>query len=253
MRLRNSSCGRDGHGHLDLLGLPLLPRAAVEPDFAVVVPRLALHAVDGLEDGAEADAVRAVRVGQVAGGVDLVRLDLLQQVHDDLDVLLAERLLAHAAGLVERHVQEVQLLIRNAAVAAGGAGFAAADQALDLLHLFGVDLAGLLLLEEVLDVLFDLLGLLAVDAEHFVEVGGEVGEADRIGIEHRDVAGGLVRDVNLVALVDEADAACRPWRSHRHPGAGEKIEHALGEDLVAAGGRGRRAAWPRAACRPASR
>ena len=54
--------------------------------------------------------MRAVRVGQIAGGVDLVRLHLLQQVDGDLDVLLAERLLPDAAGLVERHVEEVDVL-----------------------------------------------------------------------------------------------------------------------------------------------
>ncbi len=114
----------------------------------------------GLEDGRQADAVRAVRIGQVAGGVDLVRLDLLQQLGDDADVLLAERLLADLAGLVERHVQEVQVLDRHAAIAGGGPRFAAADQRLDLLHLGAVDLARLLVLEELLDVPFDLVGLL---------------------------------------------------------------------------------------------
>ena len=59
----------------------------------------------------------------------------------------------------------MELLDGDAANAAGGAGFAAADQALDLLHFRRVDLAGLLVAEEFFDVAFDLACLLGVDAE----------------------------------------------------------------------------------------
>ena len=50
-------------GHLDLLGFPFLPGAAIEPDFAMLEPGSILEAVDGGQDRGQADAVRAVRIG----------------------------------------------------------------------------------------------------------------------------------------------------------------------------------------------
>ena len=85
-----------------------------------------------------------MRIAEVAGGVHLVWLDAAEERLDDLDVVGAEQLLAHAAGLVERHIEEVQALLGNAAVDARGLGLAAADEALELLQLGRVDLPGAL-------------------------------------------------------------------------------------------------------------
>src|SRR4051812_36578324 len=108
---------------------PFLPRSAIEPDFAVAIPRLVFRALASLQHGAQTNAVRAVWVGQVAGAVNLVRLNALQQFDRDLNVGLAERLLFHAARLVKWHVQKMQVLRRHVAATAGSPSFAAADQA----------------------------------------------------------------------------------------------------------------------------
>src|SRR5688572_14788556 len=67
--------GREWHRHLDLVDAPFLPSAAVEPDFTGTHPVLILETVHRLEDRGEAHAVRAVGVGEVASGINLVRPD----------------------------------------------------------------------------------------------------------------------------------------------------------------------------------
>ena len=64
----------EGDGHFNLVDGPFLPGAAVEPDFAVAVPVVIADLVAGEDDGFEADAMCAVWIGEVTGGVDLVWL-----------------------------------------------------------------------------------------------------------------------------------------------------------------------------------
>src|SRR5690606_24267180 len=80
----------EGDGHLDLLRLPFLPGAAVEPHLTFPDPRLIFQSLECAEHGLQADAMGAMRVGQIARGVNLVRADLLKQIDGDLDVLLTE-------------------------------------------------------------------------------------------------------------------------------------------------------------------
>jgi hypothetical protein len=83
----------------------------------------------------------------------------LQQVHRDLDVALADRGFLHRARLVERQIEEVAVLSRHARILRARAGLGPPDQALDRLDLVDVNLARLLGVDEVDDVLEDLLGL----------------------------------------------------------------------------------------------
>ena len=83
--------------------------------------------------------------------------------------------------------------------------------------------------------LLELGGAFRVDAEHAVELDGEVGEACGVGVEDRDVARDLVGDVDLVALLGEADERAAHG-DHVVVGVGGEDDDALGEDLVAGSG-----------------
>ncbi len=144
-----------------MFGFPFLPGAAVEPDFGVLEPGFGADAVDGGEEAGEADAVGAVGVGEISGGVDLLGFHLLEEVDHDLDVGFAERIFTDFSGFVEGEVEEVEAVFGDAAVAAGGAGLAAADEGFDLLDLGGVDLAGMFVAEELFDVVVDAGGFFA--------------------------------------------------------------------------------------------
>ena len=88
-------CRADGHGHIHFLDFPFHPRAAVPPRVALLKPIIPVHNVIGAQDGVKANPVRAVRVGKVAGGINLVRFDFAQQLDNDVHVNLAQRVLLH--------------------------------------------------------------------------------------------------------------------------------------------------------------
>ena len=219
---------RERNGHLDLIRVPLGPGAAVQPHVAVLQPGAVLEPLQGLEDRRQAHAVRAVRVGEVAGGVDLVGLDALQQIHGDADVLFSERLLLHPAGLVERQVHEVDVLRLHAAVAGAGAGLGPADQRLDLLQFGGVHLPWLLGGHELGHVVLNPLDLLGREPELAAELGHKVSVPHGGVVPHGDVAAGLVCDVHLMALIAQADERAAHG-DHVVVGVGGEDHHALGE------------------------
>src|SRR6202012_3401069 len=73
--------GAHGDGHLDLADIPFLPCSLVEPEPAVLQPFIAgfLDAAHGLEYDVETDLMGAMRVGDVASTVDMLRLQLPEQ------------------------------------------------------------------------------------------------------------------------------------------------------------------------------
>src|SRR5699024_10725423 len=70
----------NGYSHLNFVNIPLLPGTAVHPDLAVLEPLIALAFFKGQEDGFQAYPMGAMRIGQVTGGIYLMRLQLAQQV-----------------------------------------------------------------------------------------------------------------------------------------------------------------------------
>ncbi len=106
--------------------------------------------------------------------------------------------------------RKCNVAVGHAAVAAGGSRFAAADQRLDLLHFGAIDLARLLVAQELFDLVFDPLDLVRGGAEEPRELEREIDEAAGVGVEDGDVAGGLIGDVDFVALDRPGGSACRP-------------------------------------------
>lgn len=68
-----------------------------------------------------------MRVVEVSGGVDQVRLHAIEEGAESGDIL-GSVVAAARRGVVERQVEEVHLLFRHAADAGGGHGFVAPDQ-----------------------------------------------------------------------------------------------------------------------------
>src|SRR5687767_3219679 len=119
----------------------------------------------------------------------------------------------------------MQMGDRHAAVAAGGAGFATANESLDLLYFRAIDLAGLLVAQELVDLSLDALDLVWRGAEQACEVEREIDEPAGVGVEDGNVARSLIRDVNLVPLIDEANQRT-PHADHVVVGMGREDDHA---------------------------
>ena len=220
---------RHRHAHLDVLDFPLCPCTAVHPDAAVVEPLRTslLLEVDGSHDGIGTLAVSAVWVGEVAGYVYLVRFNLLKQFANDVHIRLAHRQLFNLARLIERQVEEVDVVERYTVVCAGGACLATAYESLDGAHLRSVHIARLLLSEEVLDVAVHLLyHLVLVVAEELVVAVHEVHEACHLLVADSNVARCLVGDVHVVVLLNES-TDCAAHRDYVVVGVRREYYHAL--------------------------
>ena len=70
-------------------------------------PCLALKLVESLENCLCTYTVSTMRVSEVACEIDLVRLYLLEESDDDVDVGLGTLSLLDSAGLIERQIEEV--------------------------------------------------------------------------------------------------------------------------------------------------
>ena len=132
---------RHRHAHLNVLDFPFCPCAAIHPDAAVVEPccTCLLLEVNGCEYGVRTLAVCAVRVGEVACHVNLMRLHFLEQRTYNLDVILRHRELLYLARLIEREVEEVDVVEGYAVVGAGCACLTATDESLYGAHLGRID------------------------------------------------------------------------------------------------------------------
>ena len=149
--------------------------------------------------------MRAMRITEIPSSIDLVRLDVSQQVRNNVDIIIAERPFANTSCFVERHVQEVKILTRNPAATRACNGLASSDQSLGLLNFLAVHLARALVLEEFLNVVFQFDGALQIDVKMTVELRRKLDKSNCVIIEDRNIARCLIGDVDLVTLVDEAD------------------------------------------------
>ncbi len=73
----------------------------------------------------------AMRVGEVACAIYLLRFQFAEQLHGQLHVFRAHGLLLYQAGFVEGQVLEMRVIVAYAHVAASGVRFTTADQPLN--------------------------------------------------------------------------------------------------------------------------
>jgi len=121
--------------------------------------------------------MRALRIGQVAGGVDLVRLDFLQQVRGDLGVLVGPAAVALGCGLIKRQIEKMKAFGQYAADAGRAASLGPADGSL---HAHRIGLGRGRIQPHVLE-------KIGVTLDHL--------------IAHLAAAGNLINDVDRVALL----------------------------------------------------
>ena len=74
---------------------------------ALLEPFLALQLIDGLENSLCTYAVCSMRVGKVSCKIYLMRLNLLKECDDDVDIGLCTLSLLDSACLIERKIEEV--------------------------------------------------------------------------------------------------------------------------------------------------
>ena len=192
---------------------PLLPCAAIEPDFRTFggCCILTVHFDDRGVDRFLAHAVRAMWIGKVAGDKNDFRLQFAQQIGDDAHVGGTDRILAHLACLIKRQVEKARVAARESHDFNAAYRFRLADDAFDVLHFGNVDLSSVFRLEKLVDELRELAYCAAVADALLIETFEEVHVSPHIVIEDGDISTRHVRDGDRVLVLDKLaqDAAHR--------------------------------------------
>ena len=144
-----------------------------------------------------------MRIGQIAGHKDDFRLELVEQLLHDRDVRRPDRVLANVTGLVEGQVEKPRVRPREAHHLDAGHRLAFADDALDVLHLDDVDVARLLGVQEVVDLIGKCVDVPAPEPAILLQPPQEVDVPPNVVVEDRDVAAGHVSHQHLVVVLDK--------------------------------------------------
>ena len=150
-----------------------------------------------------------VRIGKVGSHIDLMWLNLREQFDNRRHVVFCHREFLNLSALIERQVEEVDMMAVDAVVLAGQTRLTSADQSFQTENLLIVEVALLLILDEglhrLVGVLDDLVGAIGKDG---VEAIDEVHETTHFLIAHSDIARSLVGHMHIVLLLHEsADGA----------------------------------------------
>src|SRR5690606_39070562 len=130
--------------HFNLVDLKFMPRTAVKPEPAIAGPRFCFaQSHHRFVDDIEAYLMRAVRIGEVARGKDLVRLDPLEQLHRSNDIVFKIQLLTVLTPIIEGKVLEMDIFIRQPRETSAGNGLAFADKPLNGKQFCSIYLIGL--------------------------------------------------------------------------------------------------------------
>src|SRR5699024_4727156 len=195
----------NGYGHLNFVNIPLLPGTAVHPDLAVLEPLIALAFFKGQEDGFQAYPMGAMRIGQVTGGIYLMRLHLAQQVNGQVDIGLGKRLLFNSSDFIKGHIQEVQPFFGDAAIASRCFGFAPADESFDVFNLIGIGFGRFFLTDKILNIGQPLIGFFSFQLKHAVIVGHKIHKPDDIFIKNGNISGCLIGYMYFMSVINQPD------------------------------------------------
>ena len=90
--------------------------------------------------------MRTMRIAQVTGGVDLMRFNLTHQIYGDVNIIGVQWFFTDSPGLIERKIEEMQILARHTATSGTCDCLTTTDQGFCLLDFVAVDLSGFLVL-----------------------------------------------------------------------------------------------------------
>ena len=180
-----------GHTHLDVCHIPLSPSSTIHPNTTVLQPlgTSLLLLVDGGQHGIRTFAVGSMRISEVSSHIDLVWLNLREQFDNGGDIIFRHGQFLDLTTLIERQVEEVDMMAVDAIVLTGQTGLTSADQTLQTENLLIVEIALFLIPDKGLDCLIRVLDhLVGTIGKDGVETIDEVHETTHFFITHSDVA-----------------------------------------------------------------
>ena len=145
-----------------------------------------------------------MRVGQVAGYINLMRFHFAKQVEHDFYVGLADRVLFNLSGFIEREVKEVTAAERNMIERTSGTSFSTTNQTFDGQDVACIHVAFFLGREELFDFsIFVADNLVFTIFEQLVKAVDEMHETYYFFIAYGNVSGSFVCYVYLMTLLNQ--------------------------------------------------
>ena len=126
-----------------------------------------------------------MRIGQISCDKNLMRFHFTQQIAHNLYIRFADRILLNLSGFIERQIQEVYPIQRNAAVRTGQTGLTTPDQSFYRQNIPCIQITGFLLGQEFPDFCILLIDhLILALVEELIETINEMQESDHFLIAH---------------------------------------------------------------------
>ena len=146
-----------------------------------------------------------MRVGQVAGYINLMRFHFAEQVEHDFYVGLADRVLFNLSGFIEREVKEVTAAERNMIERTSGTSFSTTNQTFDGQDVACIHVAFFLGREELFDFsIFVADNFVFTIFEQLVKTVDEMHETYHFFIAYSNVSGSFVSHMYFMSLLNEA-------------------------------------------------
>ena len=178
------------HTHLYVSHIPFSPGSAIHPYPTVLEPLCPslLLLIDGSKHGVSTLTMRAMRVGKVGCHIYLMWLNLRDKFLNRYHILLRHRQLLDLSTLIERQVEEMDMLAVDAIILTCQTSLTTTDKSLQTQYLFCVEITFLLGFQEVLHHLIAVLdNLVRAIGEDGVKAVDEMHETTYLLIAHSDI------------------------------------------------------------------
>ena len=147
----------------------------------------------------------AMGIGQVGSHIDLMGLDLGKEFLNRRHIALRHRQLLNLTTLIERQIEEVDMLAIDTIILTSQTSLTTTDESLQTQNLFVIKIALFLVLDKCLHYLIAVLDhLVAAIGKNGVETIDEVHEAAHLLITHGNIARGLIGHMHIVMLLHQS-------------------------------------------------
>ena len=144
----------------------------------------------------------AVRIGQIAGHINLMRFHFGNQITHDLDICLGHRKFFDLSRLIKRQIKEMYMVERNLIESARRTRLATTNQPFDRANIGRINVALFLFSKVFLDFLIFLFDhFVFVFIENLIETVDEMHKTRYLFVSHSNITRGLVSHVHVVTLL----------------------------------------------------
>src|SRR5690606_25028762 len=119
------------NGHFNLIDAPFVPGTTVQPQPAILKPGFALQFFTCHQNSIQTNFVRTMGIRQVAGCINLMRFDFLQQFPNNLHICFTYRILDDFPRLIKRQIQKMDVVISSSCNSSAGTGLPSPDHPFD--------------------------------------------------------------------------------------------------------------------------